>query len=148
MHCTCKPDGCGFESRPVFFLKHFLLRMYTIYIYFAMHFIFILHLRTCIHVQCTPLHCMYILVPVCTCILSVSISAVPPDPCATVRCEPGYRCEVYQASSGPTAYCQPDCEELNPCRSGEVCEVEDVFCIAQPCPGRLFCRGTTCVAHP
>jgi hypothetical protein len=61
-----------------------------------------------------------------------------PAPCDGIRCMNGYRCEVYQPTN--ETYCEPDCETLNPCLPGELCEVEQVLCKRAPCPGKLRCR--------
>ena len=70
---------------------------------------------------------------------NITVARVGPAPCDGIRCMNGYRCEVYQPTN--EGYCEPDCETLNPCLPGELCEVEQVLCKRAPCPGKLRCRG-------
>ena len=59
------------------------------------------------------------------------------DPCATVRCANGFRCEVFDGE----AFCDPDCSLNNGgCLSNQTCRLEDVVCVRAPCPPVRICE--------
>ena len=59
------------------------------------------------------------------------------NPCATVRCANGFRCKV----SNGKAFCDPDCSLNNGgCPRGQICRLQNVTCVTQPCPPVRLCR--------
>ena len=76
---------------------------------------------------------MHILIVTC---MNVSLHL---DACGSVECLSGYECQVYQPT-GET-FCSPNCEDLNPCESDEICVIQPLYCIRAPCPGFISCQG-------
>jgi len=57
--------------------------------------------------------------------------------CSTVRCGNGYRCKI----SNGKAFCDPDCSLNNGgCPRGQICRLEKVKCVTQPCPPVRLCQ--------
>ena len=68
----------------------------------------------------------------------VCVHAVVQDPCATVRCRAGHRCEVFEPTG--EAFCTPDCSLNNGgCARNEICILQDVLCVRAPCPPVVQC---------
>ena len=71
-------------------------------------------------------------------IMCQCIHAGVPDPCATVRCRSGHRCEVFEPTG--EAFCTPDCSLNNGgCARNEICTIEQVQCVRAPCPPVVQC---------
>ena len=67
------------------------------------------------------------------------------DPCATVRCRNGFRCQVFQPvgdlAGGPQAFCNPDCNLNNGgCPPDKECQLRPTLCAFNtPCPHARLC---------
>ncbi len=59
------------------------------------------------------------------------------DPCATIRCANGFRCEVENGEG----FCQPDCSLNNGgCPLNTICRLQKVDCVRSPCPLDRVCE--------
>ena len=69
------------------------------------------------------------------------------DPCAGLNCSVGSQCMVDQPSG--TGYCAPSCDLDNGgCTADQQCVLEQVQCIASPCPPIVQCvQGRYCSKH-
>ena len=60
------------------------------------------------------------------------------DPCATVDCQPGSTCKVYQPTG--EAFCEPSCDINNGgCAADQICQLNQVQCVRAPCPPVVEC---------
>ena len=63
----------------------------------------------------------------------ITISALysSPDPCDGIVCGEGSECQIFEPTG--EAFCNPNCEELNPCGPQQVCTLQPVNCVRAPC---------------
>ncbi len=66
----------------------------------------------------------------------------PQDPCATQQCASGQECKVFDANGQLVPYCADTCQGRQ-CPANEVCELQPVACVTEPCP-----PVARCVAQP
>ena len=62
------------------------------------------------------------------------------DPCDGFECGNGSECQIYEPTG--EAFCNPNCEELNPCKPHQVCRLQPVHCVRAPCPPVLHCEDS------
>ncbi|XP_065913510.1 keratin-associated protein 16-1-like [Dysidea avara] len=61
------------------------------------------------------------------------------DPCASVRCPTGSKCEVYKPTG--EVFCNPSCDLDNGgCPTGQTCSLQVVQCVRAPCPPVVQCK--------
>ena len=68
---------------------------------------------------------------------NICTASVPPDSCDGFECGNGSECQIFEPTG--EAFCNPNCEELNPCEPHEVCRLQPVNCGKEPCPPLLHC---------
>ena len=67
------------------------------------------------------------------------------DPCATVDCQPGSTCKVYQPTG--EAFCDPSCDINNGgCAADQICQLNQVQCVRAPCPPVVECLDACSLA--
>jgi hypothetical protein len=60
------------------------------------------------------------------------------DPCDGLVCGEGSECQIFEPTG--EAFCNPNCEDLNPCGPHQVCKLQLVNCVRAPCPPVLLCE--------
>ena len=60
-----------------------------------------------------------------------------PNPCDGLECGEGSECQIFEPTG--EAFCNPNCEDLNPCGPHQVCTLQPVICKRAPCPPALLC---------
>ena len=61
-----------------------------------------------------------------------------PNPCDDIVCGEGSECQIFEPTG--EAFCNPNCEDLNPCGPHQVCTLQPVICVRAPCPPVLLCE--------
>ena len=60
------------------------------------------------------------------------------DPCAGFVCLDNQECDVHEQTGEP--FCADSCEKTR-CPHGQICQLDDVVCVREPCPPVAKCIG-------
>ena len=73
-------------------------------------------------------------------VANIFLSSSDANPCNGFECGEGSECQIFEPTG--EAFCNPNCEELNPCGPQQVCTLQPVNCVRAPCPPVLLCEDS------